>query len=313
MRSFAFHRSSESTGDGSNTLATLALEPGWISQEGHQFESLRRLARQPLAAASLVVIAFTLLCALVPSLIAPEDPLKSNVLERLQGPSAGHLLGTDELGRDVLSRIIHGARTSLTVGVLAVVIGTGLGVVVGLSSGYLGGIFDIATQRFVDGLLAFPGLILALALMSVYGAGIAQETVVIGILAAPSQARVVRSAVLSAKEEQYVEAARTLGAGDGRIMVRHILPNIFAPILILASVTLGFAILVEGSLSYLGLGTPPPTPSWGGMIAGGGGAYLEKAPTLSIFPGVALTLVVLACNLLGDSLRDVWDPRLRGR
>jgi ABC-type dipeptide/oligopeptide/nickel transport system permease subunit len=244
--------------------------------------------------------------------IAPFDPLESHAADRLQSPNREYLLGTDQLGRDVLSRIIYGARISLLVGLVSVAIATVCGAIVGLLSGYFGGTLDIVVQRIVDAFQAFPGLILALALMSVFGSGIVQVTVAIAIVIAPSQSRVVRSAVLGMKENQYMEAARAIGANDLRLILWHVLPNVTAPILILASTTLGLAILIEGGLSFLGLGTPPPTPSWGGMLSGSSRVYMERAPTLSLFPGIAITATVLAFNLFGDTLRDIWDPRLRG-
>lgn len=273
---------------------------------------LRQFRRKPLGMVSLAIILVLVVMALLASQIAPYDPLESHALDRLQGPNSTYWLGTDQLGRDVLSRIIHGARVSLLVGLISVGISTLCGSMIGLISGYFGGKLDMAVQRVVDAFQAFPGLILALALMSVFGSGIIQVTIAIAIVIAPSDSRVIRAAVLSIKENAYVEAARSLGAGDLRLIFRHILPNVTAPMLILASTMLGLAILIEGALSFLGLGTPPPTPSWGGMLQGTGRAYLERVPTLSLFPGIAISLSVLAFNLLGDTLRDIWDPRLRG-
>jgi peptide/nickel transport system permease protein len=276
------------------------------------FGLLRQFWRKPVGLASLMVILAVVVMALFAAQIAPYDPLETHAIDRLQRPNSQYLLGTDQLGRDVLSRIIYGARISLLVGLISVGIGTICGAIVGLISGYFGGILDIAVQRVVDAFQAFPGLILALALMSVFGSGIVQVTIAIAIVIAPSQSRVVRGAVLSVKENQYMEAARAVGAGDLRLIVRHILPNVTAPILILVSTTLGAAILIEGGLSFLGLGTPQPTPSWGGMLSGSGRLHMERVPTLSLFPGIAISLTVLAFNLLGDTLRDIWDPRLRG-
>ncbi len=273
---------------------------------------LRQLARKPLGFVSLIIIVAVIVMAALAAQISPYDPLETHAADRLQGPSSQYLLGTDQIGRDDLSRIIYGARISLLVGLISVGVATVCGSAIGLVSGYVGGALDMVTQRVVDALQSFPGLILALALMSVFGSGVVQVTVAIAIVIAPSEARVVRGAVLAVKENLYIEAARALGANSARLIVRHILPNVMAPILILASTTLGLAILVEGALSFLGLGTPPPTASWGNMLAGNGRAYLERAPTLSLFPGIVLSLTVLAFNLLGDTLRDIWDPRLRG-
>ena len=277
-----------------------------------RFALLRQLWRNPLGLVSLILILVVIVMALFAPLIAPFDPLESHAIDRLQAPNSQYLLGTDQLGRDVLSRIIYGARISLLVGLISVGIATVCGGLIGLISGYFGGVLDMIVQRVVDAFQAFPGLILALALMSVFGSGIVQVTVAIAIVIAPSQSRVIRGATLSVKENAYIEAARALGANDLRIIARHVLPNVTAPILILASTTLGLAILIEGALSFLGLGTPPPTASWGGMLTGSARAYMERVPTLSLFPGIAISLTVLAFNLLGDTLRDIWDPRLRG-
>jgi peptide/nickel transport system permease protein len=287
---------------------------GHAKREDRQaFSTLRRLVQRPVGIISLTLILMLVIMAVFAPWISPFDPLESHALDRLQGPSAHYLLGTDQLGRDVLSRTIYGARVSAIVGLLSVTISTVGGSVVAIISGYYGGKLDIVVQRAVDALQAFPGLILALALVSVFGSGIVQEIVAIAVVVAPSDSRVVRGAVLAAKENQYVEAARATGAGDLRIILQHILPNVMAPILILGSIMFGLAILIEGALSFLGLGTPPPTPSWGNMIQGGGLTYLESDPTLTLFPGIAMSLAVLGFNLLGDELRDIWDPRLRGR
>jgi peptide/nickel transport system permease protein len=283
-----------------------------VPRSAARFALLGQLWRNPLGLVSLVLIMIVIVMALFAPLIAPYDPLESHAIDRLQSPNSQYLLGTDQLGRDVLSRIIYGARISLLVGLISVGIATICGGFVGLTSGYFGGAPDMVVQRIVDAFQAFPGLILALALMSVFGSGVVQVTVAIAIVVAPYQSRVIRGATLAVKENAYMEAARALGANNLRLLLRHVLPNVTAPILILASTTLGLAILIEGSLSFLGLGTPPPTPSWGGMLTGSARAYMERVPTLSLFPGIAISLTVLAFNLFGDTLRDIWDPRLRG-
>ncbi|MFN8557039.1 MAG: ABC transporter permease [Dehalococcoidia bacterium] len=282
------------------------------SRDNAALNFLRQVWRKPLGLSSMVVIAILVLMAVFAELVSPYDPLETHALDRLQPPNAQYLLGSDQLGRDVLSRIVFGARISLLVGLISVTISTLFGAVVGVVSGYFGGAVDMVIQRIVDAFQAFPGLILALALVSVFGSGIVQVTVAIAIVIAPQQSRVIRGAVLSVKENQYIEAARCIGAPNGRLIIQHIIPNVTAPILILASTTFGLAILIEGALSFLGLGTPPPTPSWGGMLQGTGRAFIERAPTLSIFPGLAISISVLAFNLFGDTLRDIWDPRLRG-
>ncbi len=274
---------------------------------------LGRLARsKPLGAISVVVIVVMLFAGIFADIVAPFDPLEAHVRDRLQGPSFTYFMGTDPLGRDVFSRVIHGARTSLLVAIPAVAIGVGLGSLIGIMSGFLGGWFDLIVQRFLDASQAIPSLILALAVIAILGAGIDKVIYVIAFIAVPWNGRVVRGAVLAIKENQYIDAARAVGASNRRIMFRHILPNVVAPILVLISVLLGAAIIIEASLSFLGLGVPPPSPSWGGMLSREGRTFMEKVPTLALFPGMAISIVVLAFNMLGDTLRDIWDPRLRG-
>jgi peptide/nickel transport system permease protein len=273
--------------------------------------------RNPLGAAASVVILVLVVSAVFAPLVAPYDPLEPDPINRLAEPSAEHIFGTDDIGRDVFSRVVYGGRVSLEVGILTVLLGTLIGSAVGLVSGYFSGWADILMQRLLDSLQSIPGLLLALVVAAVIGTGtrfgVNLAVVPIAVILIPINARVVRSAVLSVREQAYIEAARVLGCADGRIMFRYILPNVVAPILILASVYIGNAIIVEASLSFLGLGTAPPTPSWGNMLSGQGRTYMEQAPWLAVFPGLAITLTVLAFNLLGDALRDTWDPRLRGR
>lgn len=274
--------------------------------------------RKPLGAVSAVVILGLLAVALLAPLLAPRDPYALNLDERglpirMQGPTAAFPLGTDPLGRDVLSRIVYGARVSLIVGFASVLIGTGLGTFLGLVSGYWEGRLDYVIQRGVDTAMAIPGIVLALAVMSVLGQSLTNIVLVIALVIAPGASRVVRGTVLAVKQATFVDAAQALGASPGRIVSRHVLPNVFAPILIIATVWLGNAIVIEAALSFLGLGTPPPTPTWGAMLSGEGRRNLETAPYLAIFPGVAISVVVLAFNMLGDALRDLLDPRLRSR
>jgi peptide/nickel transport system permease protein len=250
--------------------------------------------------------------------LAPRDPYEFNLNERglpirMQAPTAAFPLGTDPLGRDVLSRIVYGARVSLIVGLASVIIGTLLGTVLGLVSGYWEGKLDQVIQRGVDTTMAIPGIVLALAVMSVLGQSLTNIILVIALVIAPGASRVVRGTVLAVKQHTFIDAAQALGASPGRIVVRHVLPNVFAPILVIATVWLGNAIVIEAALSFLGLGTPPPTPTWGAMLSGEGRRNLETAPYLAIFPGVAISIVVLAFNMLGDALRDLLDPRLRNR
>jgi ABC-type dipeptide/oligopeptide/nickel transport system permease subunit len=267
--------------------------------------------RKSLGAASAVIILALILAAVLADSIAPYDPLTVAESERLQPPSWTHPMGTDNLGRDILSRIIHGSRISLWVGFLSVLIATGVGVIVGTVSAYAGGTTDLVVQRFIDAVQSIPGLILALVMAVVLGPSTTTAVVAIAIVNIPSQARVVRSAVLSVAEEAYIDAARAVGCSNPRIMQLHILPNIVAPVIVLASVLFGNAIIIEASLSFLGLGTPPPAPSWGGMLSGAGRQFMEQVPTLALFPGLAISIAVLAFNLFGDMLRDILDPKLR--
>ena len=274
---------------------------------------LGRVTRnKPVGTVSAVVIIVMVLSGIFADVIAPFDPLEAHVKDRLQGPSLTYWMGTDNLGRDVFSRVAHGARTTLLIAIPAVILGVGVGSIIGIISGYLGGWFDLLVQRLLDASQAIPSLILALAVIAVLGAGVDKVIYVIAFIAVPWNGRVVRGSVLSIKENQYIDAARSVGAGNLRIMFRHILPNVVAPILVLVSVLLGAAIIIEASLSFLGLGVPPPEPSWGGMLSREGRSFMERAPTLALFPGLAISVVVLAFNLLGDTLRDIWDPRLRG-
>jgi ABC-type dipeptide/oligopeptide/nickel transport system permease subunit len=267
--------------------------------------------RKPLGAASLAVIIVLVLMALFAGAIAPYGPLELST-DTLVAPSAYHLMGTDEIGRDVFSRVLYGARVSLYVGLIAVTLGTLGGSLIGLISGYFGGWTDSLIQRLIDIVMAFPGLVLALVVISILGTGTTKSMVAIAVVLIPSAARVVRGVVLSLKERPFVESARAIGGTNLHILRRHVMTNTFAPVIILVSITLGNAILIEASLSFLGLGTPLPKPSWGAMLAGSGRRYMEQAPWLALFPGIAISLTVLAFNLLGDAVRDLLDPRLRG-
>ena len=271
------------------------------------------MKRKPLGAAAASIILLIVSAAIFADVLAPYDPLFTHPEIRLAPPGWQHPFGTDDIGRDVFSRIIYGARISLWVGLLAVGIGTVAGTIIGLICGYWEGQLDLVLQRFMDALMAIPGLILALAIVSVLTPNTTNAMLAIAVVIIPGNSRIVRGAVLSAKQNQYVEAARALGCGHLRMIVSHILPNVTAPILIIASIWLGNAIFIEASLSFLGLGTQPPTPSWGLMLSSTGRAFMEQAPWLAIFPGLAISLAVLGFNLFGDTLRDVWDPKLRGR
>jgi peptide/nickel transport system permease protein len=231
---------------------------------------------------------------------------------RMKPPSAAHWLGTDNLSRDMWSRIVYGARVSVTVGFATIALGIAVATAIGVSSAYFGGIFDLVLQRLVDAWLSFPYLIIILSVMAVLGPGKTNLIVSVAIIAAATNSRVIRSAALTVMQHQFVEAARAMGCGHARIIVRHILPNVAATIIILATIGLGAVILAESALSFLGFGVPPPYPSWGGMLSGSGRTNMLRAPWMAIWPGVAISLAVFGFNMLGDALRDVLDPRLRG-
>lgn len=275
--------------------------------------TLRLVRRQPLGAVSALMIVTVVLVAVFAGVAAPYDP-NASVGQGLLGPgNSGFLLGTDFLGRDVLSRVIFGSRISLRVGLMAVLIGTLGGTIVGTVSGFFGGKADLTIQRLVDSVQAFPALILLISLISVVGASTTNAMLAIGVLLIAGTSRVVRGAVLTVRKLAYVEAARVLGVSNVGIMRRHVLPNVMAPVIVLASIALGEAIIIEAGLSFLGLGTQPPTASWGQMLSGDGRQYMFTRPGLAIFPGLAIAVTVLAFNLLGDSIRDVLDPKLRTR
>src|SRR3989449_10326415 len=269
------------------------------------------MKRKPLGAVSAALLLVIVVTALFAPVLAPYDPLTTEPEVRLQAPSRAHPFGTDDIGRDVLSRIIYGARISLWVGLLAVGLGTFSGMIIGLACGYWEGRLDLMLQRVMDAIQAIPGLMLALAIVSVLKPSTTNAMLAIAVVIIPGNSRIVRGAVLSAKQNRYVEAAQAIGCRPPGIPAAHILPNVTAPILIIASIWLGNAILIEATLSFLGLGTQPPTPSWGLMLSSTGRAFMEQAPWLAIFPGLAISLAVLGFNLFGDTLRDAWDPRLR--
>ncbi|HWO93468.1 MAG TPA: ABC transporter permease [Dehalococcoidia bacterium] len=271
----------------------------------------RAFRKKPLGLFGLIVLVVVVAVALTAPLVAPYGRDESVNLF-FQSPTWAHPFGTDHLGRDVFSRVIYGASVSLQVGVAAVALGTLVGTAAGVVSGYFGRWVDISLQRVIDVLMALPGILLALTIAAALGASQRNVTIAIAIALLPASARVARGSTLSVKERQYVEAAHALGAGHVRIMLRHVLPNIMAPLIVIVSVQLGVAIIAEASLSYLGLGVPINVPTWGNMLSGAALSYMTKAPWMAIFPGVALTLVVLGINALGDALRDLLDPRMRG-
>jgi ABC-type dipeptide/oligopeptide/nickel transport system permease subunit len=272
---------------------------------------LRLIRRSPLSAFWGCIAATIIVMALAAPVLAPYEPLKSDFRAMSKPPNERHYFGTDQIGRDVLSRVIYGSRASLAIALGAVLFGTTLGALWGLASGYFGGRFDIVSQRIIEFLQSFPDLILAMAIAMALGAGFGTVIVAIAITRIPFGGRVIRAVVLSLKELSYVEAARGLGASHLRIMARHILPQCIAPYLILATTHLGVAIIIEAALGFLGVGIPPPTPTWGNMLADSLNAGLVPPWWLVLFPGLAITITVLAFNLLGDGIRDMLDPRLR--
>ena len=273
--------------------------------------ALRRLVRHRLAMFGAVLVALEVGLAVLAPWIAPHEPNRMDYKAVLSGPTAEHPLGTDDLGRDLFSRTLYGARLSLQVGLVAVLVAVALGVPLGLVSGYLGGIFDESVMRVVDAVMALPALVLALTISAVLGPGIWNATIAIAVVAAPTYTRLVRGQVLSVKENDYVLAAQCIGAPTWVVLLRHVLPNVFSPVIVQASLGVGFAIILEASLSFIGLGAQPPTPSWGNMVQVGF-QYLEIAPWFVLVPAVAIFLAVLGFNMLGDGLRDTLDPKSHG-
>ena len=277
-----------------------------------RWRTFRRVLDARLAGAGLAILAIVVFCALFAPLIAPYNPTDQDYLALLTAPSAQHLLGTDDLGRDVLARIIFGSRISLEVGLIAVGIALSVGVTLGLLAGFTGGALDNVIMRFVDAVQAFPALILALAITAALGPGIGNAMIAIGFVSMTTIARLTRGQTLSEREREYVAAARVVGVGPVSIMARHIWPNVTAPIIVQATLMIATAIITEASLSFLGVGVVPPTPSWGAMLRSGS-LYLETAPWLAFAPGIAIFITVLAFNFVGDGVRQALDPRLKYR
>ena len=274
-------------------------------------DAWRRFCRNRLALVGLVIVGLLMGTAVLAPWVAPRDPSKQSLIEKRMRPGPKYVLGTDEFGRDILSRVIHGTRVALLVGTLSVALAVGLGLLLGCLAGFLGGWVDAVTMRAVEVLLAFPYLLLAIAVVSALGNGALNTTIAVGIWGAPSVTRIVRGAVLALKETEYVRAARALGASALTQVGRHILPNILPTVVVYATLFMADAILVEAALSFLGLGVQPPTPSWGLMVSTGRD-FLLVAPHITTIPGLAIMVAVLGFNLLGDGLRDALDPRLRG-
>ena len=275
--------------------------------------AVRFCRRQPLGTFGLVLVAIIAVTGIFAEVLAPYNPTANDFGAMTEAPSFEHWLGTDQFGRDLLSRIIFGARTALIVGLYSAFVGGSLGLVLGVGSAYIGGMVDMILQRVFDVVMAFPLIILALAIVSIFGTGVQNVIIAITIPLIPRCARVVRSAALVIREVPYVDAARACGFSAPRIILRHMVPNVMAPFLIMVTAFVGQAILAEASLSYLGLGVQEPVPAWGLMLQGGAEEYASTAPWIAIFPGVAIMLAVLGINLFGDALRDTLDPKLRDR
>ena len=272
----------------------------------------RLVKEKPLSIIAGAVILLLILVAIFADVLAPFPHDEVNIVDRMQAPSGRYLLGTDQLGRDLLSRLLFGARISLTVGLAATTVNVVVAVLIGGPSGFFGGKLDLAVQRFVDAWMAFPGLLLLLTIMSLVGRGVPQIIVVLGVTGGIGGSRVIRGAVIGVKENVYFQAAEAIGSTGWRTLIRHVLPNIAAPIIIVFTINVGAVIISEAALSFLGFGLPISVPSWGGMLSREGREFMEVAPRLALWPGLCLTIVVYCLNMFGDAVRDLLDPRLRG-
>ena len=273
---------------------------------------MRLVREHPLGTFGALILLVLILVSIFADSLAPFRFSEINLDNRLAGPSGQHPLGTDQLGRDFLSRLIHGARISLFVGLAATTFHVVVAALIGGTAGFVGGKFDLVVQRFVDAWMSIPGLLLLLTIMSLAGRGLLQIILVLGISSGITNSRVVRSAVIAIKENDYFQAARAVGSPLAQTLIRHVLPNVMPPIIIIFSITIGAIIVAEASLSFLGFGLPPEVPSWGGMLSREGRQYMTIAPRLAIWPGLCLTIVVYGINMFGDAIRDLLDPRLRG-
>lgn len=272
----------------------------------------RLLHEKPVGAAAALVFLLFVFCGVFAELLAPYGFNEISMLERLKAPSWKHLFGTDNLGRDMYSRCLYGAQLSVIIGLTAAALATIISVLIGLLSGYLGGKIDMVVQRIVDAYMSFPELVILIAVVSVVGPGMLQIIGILSLVLGIGGSRIIRSAVVTARENMYVHAAQSIGASTSRVLWRHLLPNIMPPIIVLFTTRVGAAILIESGLSFLGLGVPPPAPTWGGLLSGSGRTYMFQGPWLALAPGLCLTAVVYATNVFGDALRDLLDPRMRG-
>ena len=294
-------------------MSTLAQAAPRQHERGPLPAFLHRLFRdKPLGAAGAVICAIFLFCGLFADLLAPYGYNQIDPINRLKPPSLQFPFGTDNLGRDMFSRVLYGAQLSVIIGFCGAALATVVSVVIGVLTGYLGGKFDVVVQRMVDAWMSFPDLVILIVVVSVLGPGMWQVIVVLGFLYGIGGSRIIRGAVVSGREHTYVHAAQSVGAATARVLVFHVLPNVMPTVIVLFTMRVGAVILVESGLSFLGLGIPPPAPSWGGMLTGAGRTFMYLAPWLALAPGICLTLVVYGINVFGDALRDLLDPRLRG-
>lgn len=294
-------------------MSTLAQAAPRRHERGPLPAFLHRLFRdKPLGAAGAVICAIFLFCGLFADLLAPYGYNQIDPINRLKPPSLQFPFGTDNLGRDMFSRVLYGAQLSVIIGFCGAALATVVSVVIGVLTGYLGGKFDVVVQRMVDAWMSFPDLVILIVVVSVLGPGMWQVIVVLGFLYGIGGSRIIRGAVVSVREHTYVHAAQSVGAATARVLVFHVLPNVMPTVIVLFTMRVGAVILVESGLSFLGLGIPPPAPSWGGMLTGSGRTFMYLAPWLALAPGICLTLVVYGINVFGDALRDLLDPRLRG-
>lgn len=292
------------------TTASLLATARSGRPERRRLDFFRRLGRGKGAVAGLIILILTVCVAILAPVLAPDNPIQIDPRHGLYGPGIPYLFGTDQLGRDVLSRVLFGARLSLVVGLISVGIASSIGIIVGLIAGYYGCWIENILMRIVDVMLAFPGILLALAIVSVLGPSLTNLMIAVGVAAIPTYARLTRGSVLATKENLYIDAARVIGVSNRRILARHILPNVVAPLIVAATLGVGSAILSAAALSFLGLGSQPPAPEWGRMLSEGR-QFLSSAWWISTFPGLAIMITVLAINMIGDGLRDTLDPRLR--
>jgi len=293
-----------------NVIAGQELKP---KARGFTADFFIRLFREkPMGAFGGVIFLILLLTGIFADILSPYDYNEMNPIDRLQLPSARHVLGTDHMGRDIASRIIHGAQLSVIVGITATAFSIVISTLIGITTGFIGGRYDMIMQRFVDGWMIFPGLVILIVFVSIFTPGMWTIIFILGLQYGIAGSRIVRGAAIATKENVYVAAADAIGASTFRILLRHILPNIMAPIIVLFTTRIAAVILAEATLSFLGLGIPPPAPSWGGMLSAEGRGYMLQFPYLALPPGLALTIVVFGINMFGDAMRDLLDPRLRG-